>query len=180
MGRVPAAFRPTGPASALRVARSRVPAERWSIPLTVGETIDEWLSRRDHLDVIREARHVREMGTHISERYLEWRYGLGSLHYRVLDDGEAAIVVRARRRGQATELSVVQAFGDITGADRLAARTAGVVGADYTLRVGQASPATGFMPLPGGGPRLTWRALTDAGMPPLPNWALSLGDIELF
>jgi hypothetical protein len=157
-----------------------VPAERWSLPLTVGETIDAWLSRIVHADLTREPRHVREVSTRVSEHYLAWRYGLGPLHYRVVDDGAAAIVVRSRRRGQAIELSVVQTFGDIARADRLAARTAGVVGADYTLRVGQPLPATGFVPLPGGGPRLTWRALTDPGMPPLPNWSLALGDVELF
>ena len=36
------------------------------------------------------------------------------------------------------------------------------------------------VPLPGGGPRLTWRAVCDHGPPPLPNWDLCLGDLELF
>ena len=98
----------------------------------------------------------------------------------ILDDGDAAVVVRARRRGEATEVSAVQVFGNPAGADRLAVHAARDVGADYVLRAGAVNPATGFVPLPGGGPRLTWRALTNAGMPPLPSWALSLGDIELF
>ncbi len=38
----------------------------------------------------------------------------------------------------------------------------------------------GFMPLPGGGPILTWRGVCDLGPPPLPNWDLRLGDLELF
>ncbi len=180
VGRVPAAFRPAGPQSALRMVRSRVPAERWSLPLTVGESVDDWLARGAHPTVVREPRHVRELATNVSDTYLRWRYGLPSLQYRVVDEGDAAIVVRARKRGQATELSVVQSFGDPARADRLAARTARDAGADYALRVGQASAATGFVLLPGGGPHLTWRALAVAGMPPLPNWALSLGDVELF
>ncbi len=180
VGRVPAAFRPVGPLSALRLARSRVPAERWSLPLDVGESVDQWLRRGTRPTVVRGPRHVRELTTNVSDPYLRWRYGLSSLHYRVVDDGDAAIVVRARKRGQATELSLVQAFGDLAYADLLAARTARDANADYALRVGTASAATGFAPLPGGGPRLTWRALAVTGMPPLPNWALSLGDVELF
>lgn len=180
VGRVPAAFRPTSPGSAVRLARSRVPAERWSLPLDVGESIEEWLSRSPHAHLIPEARHVRELRTNTSDEYLRWRYGLPSLHYRVVDDGVAAVVVRARRRGRVTELSVVQTFGDPRRAERLAVKAAVTAGADYALRVGPAAPPTGFFPLPGGGPRLTWRAVGNAGMPPLPNWALSLGDVELF
>ena len=180
VGRVPAAFCPRGPVSAVRLVRSRVPAERWSLPLNVGEAVEGWLNRDTRADAFTEARHVRELRTNVSERYLRWRYGLPSLHYRWVDDGEAAAVVRARKRGQATELSVVQAFGDPRHVDRLATDTAKTVGADYALRVGAASPATGLLPLPGGGPRLTWRALAEPGMPPLPNWGLALGDIELF
>ena len=45
VGHVPAAVRFTGPMGALAAVRSRVPAERWSQPLGVGETIEEWLRR---------------------------------------------------------------------------------------------------------------------------------------
>ncbi len=44
----------------------------------------------------------------------------------------------------------------------------------------QPNPRAGYVGLPGGGPMLTWRAVNDHGFPPLANWALSLGDIELF
>jgi hypothetical protein len=180
VGRVPAAFRLTSPASALRLARSRVPAERWSLPLSVGQPVDLWLSRGPRADLVPEPRHVRELRTNISKRYLRWRYRLPSLHYRVVDDGDAAVVVRLRQRGQAKELSVVQTFGASARVDHLTVDVAREVGADYALRIGDARPRTGYLPLPGGGPRLTWRALTDPGMPPLPNWALVLGDVELF
>jgi hypothetical protein len=180
VGRVPAAFRPTKPAAAVRLARSRVPAERWSLTLSVGTPVGEWLGQRTRADLVRAPRHVRELHTNSSETYLRWRYGLPSLHYRVVDDGDAAVLVRLRRRGLAKELSVVQTFGDPTRADHLAFHVAREAGADYVLRVGDARPASGYPALPSGGPRLTWRALADAGMPPLPNWALTLGDVELF
>jgi hypothetical protein len=38
----------------------------------------------------------------------------------------------------------------------------------------------GFFPLPGGGPVLTWRALTESDAPSLEAWDLTMGDIELF
>ena len=38
----------------------------------------------------------------------------------------------------------------------------------------------GLLPLPGQGPVLTWRAVTETAAPPIGAWDLSLGDIELF
>ena len=65
-------------------------------------------------------------------------------------------------------------------ADALAGWAARAAGADHALRLGGAAPTQQFVPLPGGGPRLVWRGVADLGMPPLPNWALQLRDIELF
>jgi hypothetical protein len=55
-----------------------------------------------------------------------------------------------------------------------------MTGADYALRVGRPNAGGGFVPLPGQGPVLTWRALTDSKMPTLREWDLTLGDVELF
>src|SRR5690606_30448446 len=99
---------------------------------------------------------------------------------RVVDDGDAAIIVRARRRGTATELALVGAFGDRRRSDRLAVATAREAAADYVIRLGPAQKGSSWLPLPGGGPILTWRAVNDAGVPPMANWSLSLGDVELF
>ena len=63
---------------------------------------------------------------------------------------------------------------------RLAARTAKQVGCSYAIRIGRPNRTTGYVALPGGGPILTCRAVNDEGFPPLPNWSMSLGDIELF
>ena len=56
-------------------------------------------------------------------RFARWRYGLADLHYRVVDDGAAAIVVRLRRRGAGRELVVADQLGDPGRADRLVVDT---------------------------------------------------------
>ena len=179
VGKLPAAFHVTGPTGAMRVARARVPAERWSLPITVGRRVEQWLAEGGHAHRPPPT-DVRAIQTRIDDDYLAWRFGGDLLHYRVVTDGATTVIVRARRRGPATELALVAAFGEQRQTDRLARRTAREVGADYVIRIGQPQMSSGWLPLPGGGPVLTWRALTDPGPPPLPNWALSLGDVELF
>jgi predicted GNAT family acetyltransferase len=180
VGSVPAAVRVTGPAAALRMARARVPAERWSLPLDIGRSVEDWLAAGGIADRRAAPVDVRELRTTVDNEYLAWRFGGDLLHYRVVDNGEAAVIVRARHRGPATELAVVAEFGESRTARRLAAQTAQQADADYAIRIGSPSPATGWLPLPGGGPILTWRQVTQAGTPPLANWSLELGDIELF
>jgi hypothetical protein len=123
---------------------------------------------------------VREIRTHADDEYLAWRFGTPLLGYRVVDDGDSAVVVRARRRGRALELAVVAGFGDPFDVDRLAGDVAGEARASYAIRIGSPRLSAGFVPLPQGGPVLTWRAVNDTGLPPLSNWALTLGDVELF
>ncbi|WP_148288480.1 GNAT family N-acetyltransferase [Ilumatobacter nonamiensis] len=180
VGRLPAAVRFVGPGGAIAALRSRVPADRWSLPLGIGESPLDWLDRRGPDGRSPEPVDVREFRTNVDDRYLAWRFGTELLGYRVVDDGDAAVIVRARRRGSATELAVVSTFGPARATDRLAGRAAKEAGADYAIRLGQPQMSSGFNFLPGGGPVLTWRAVTDRGMPPLSNWAVSLGDIELF
>jgi hypothetical protein len=64
--------------------------------------------------------------------------------------------------------------------DALVVETLHAVGATHALRFGPANLRRGFVPLPRAGPILTWRAVCDEGPPPLPNWELQLGDLELF
>lgn len=52
--------------------------------------------------------------------------------------------------------------------------------ADHAIRLGSSDARRGFIALPGGGPILTWRSIAVAAMPPLSNWSLTMGDIELF
>jgi glycosyltransferase involved in cell wall biosynthesis/GNAT superfamily N-acetyltransferase len=182
VGRLPAAVRFAGPSGAFAAVRSRVPANRWSEPFEAGERVDRWLDRGGAARwlPVPPATDVRTIRTRIDEGFLRWRFATPLLHYRVVDDETTAVIARLRRRGDALELAVVASFGDRRDADRRANRLARDVGADYAIRLGAADPISGFAPLPGGGPVLTWRAVNDTGPPPLPNWALTLGDVELF
>ena len=180
VGRLPAAVRFTGPTGALRAVRSRVPADRWSTDLDVGVPVLDWLETAGPAGRLPSPADVRGIRTNVDDEFLTWRFGTLRLGYRVVDDGDSAVIVRARMRGQSKELAVVAEFGDPRATQRLAARTAKRAGCSYAIRIGHPNPATGYVGLPGGGPTLTWRAVNDAGFPPLSNWAVSLGDIELF
>jgi GNAT superfamily N-acetyltransferase len=180
VGRLPAAVRFTGPSGALRAVRSRVPADRWSTEIDVGVPVMEWLAAGGVRDRWPTPTDVREIRTNMDDEYLAWRFGTDLLGYRVIDDGYSAVVIRARMRGNAKELAVVARFGDMAGAQRLATQAARDVGCSYAIRIGRPNVKAGELALPGGGPKLTWRAVCDDGFPPLPNWSLALGDVELF
>jgi GNAT superfamily N-acetyltransferase len=182
VGRLPAAVCFAGPSGAMAAVHSRVPADRWSQPLSIGTSVDEWLVSGGPGERWPVPTDVRELRTNADAEFLAWRFGTPLLGYRVVDDGDAAIICRSRRRGSALELAVVASFGSSRATDRLAARAARDAGASYAIRLGQPqmSSSSMFVPLPGGGPVLTWRAVNDLGEPPLANWKLTLGDIELF
>ena len=170
----------TGPTGALRALRSRVPADRWSIELNIGVSVLDWLEKCWSTDRMATSSDIREIRTRLDAEFLAWRFGFPPLSYRVLDNGDCAVIVRARTRGGSKELALVSEFGAPAAARRLAARAAISAGCDYVVRIGWSTPADGYFGLPGGGPILTWRDLADEGCPPLANWALSLGDVELF
>jgi glycosyltransferase involved in cell wall biosynthesis/predicted N-acetyltransferase YhbS len=181
VGRPPTAVRLAGARSTVAVARSRVPAEQWSIPLDCGADIASWLDRGGTWPGPPPASSAdRTLRTASDERYARWRYGLAALHYRVVEDGREVIVVRLRRRGAGRELVVAEQLGDPGRADRLVVDTLRAVGATHAVRLGGQNLRQGFVPVPGGGPVLTWRGVCDHGPPPLPNWDLRLGDLELF
>jgi glycosyltransferase involved in cell wall biosynthesis/GNAT superfamily N-acetyltransferase len=190
VGRLPAVVRPRGIASLAKIARARVPADLWSQPIDVGTPFDQWAERHrgDTMAWRRgEAVAARALTTHTDvgadggEAFYRWRFGTDLLHYQVVEHDDGAVVVRARRRGPALELVHVASLGlDTAGADRAMARAVRAAGADHAIRLGGARLLHGQVPLPGGGPVLTWRTVTRPGMPPLANWALTMGDIELF
>ena len=95
--------------------------------------------------------------------------------------GNTGSVARQRSRGPATELVMSGLIGiDAQHADALAAGVFRTSGSNHALRIGYADMRHGFLPLPGGGPVMTWRSLTTKAMPPPPNWRVTMGDIELF
>ncbi len=129
----------------------------------------------------------RSLSTNRSPAYLAWRYGFAPLDYRVVvgPDGieGGCVVFRVRHRGSATEVAVAEVL--VPGRDpeveqRLLAEVRRRTRADYLLRIDRGRLGRGgFLPLPGQGPVLTWRAVSGRMPPRLEEWDLSLGDLEL-
>lgn len=180
VGRLPVAVGFSGPTGVAHALGSRVPAERWSLDLDVGVPALDWLDRGgfdERLSVDSDGRRLR---TNADAAYLAWRFGASWLGYRVVEDGECTLIVRARGRGSSKELAVVAEFGEPVAVQRLARSVARAARCSHALRIGRPGLAAGFVALPLGGPLLTVLALSDAGTPPLANWGLTLGDVELF
>lgn len=179
-------FRPRSATAALKMLRSRTPAERWSSPSNLGAPATEILSNARALQTLLDSLpRVDALRTKHTAESLEWRFGSELLSYRIVtgaggvEDGIA--VVRVRQRGDAREAALCEV---IAPNDNVKARKALVkavtrqVDADYVLSLGV--NRDGLLPLPRQGPILAWRGVTETEMPALENWLLTLGDIELF
>jgi GNAT superfamily N-acetyltransferase len=187
VGQLPTGLRPAGPMSLPRIASSRLPAAMWSTPVDAGVPALEALSDDGEVDKLLSAtRRPAGIQTRRTPEYLRWRYGFEPLAYRALHAGpltaDGMLLFRVRQRGRASELVV----GDLLLPDASPAAVRQLIRsalratrADYALGL-RTVPATGLLPLPGQGPILTWRSLASDTMPPLADWKLSLGDIELF
>jgi hypothetical protein len=123
-----------------------------------------------------------------SPEYLAWRYGAEFLGYRVLVAREGAergvAIFRTRRRGAGRELVLDELLvpdADARLAHALVQALVASTDADYIIRIDhRALTADRFVRLPRQGPVLTWRAICDERMPPLADWDLTMGDVELF
>ena len=182
VGTLPVAMRPRGMTAVPAVLRARVPAQRWSVPCSAGLPAIDVLAMPG---VHRLLSGVPGEGlqTHRSREYLLWRYSFAALRYRALLLGERAdeglVVFRVRRRGSATEAAIAEVLLPEGPAPRgLVRRVLRVSGADYAVALRPSPP--GMLPVPGQGPLLVWRALSEDSMPALADWTLTLGDIELF
>eukprot|EP01041_Mallomonas_annulata_P037117 gene37117-60358_t len=179
VGNLPAAVRLSGPASLAKVARARVPADLWSAETRAGVAFDEWDPSR--VTVAAPAFGVRTLSTNTCDQFFRWRFGGDLLRYRVQEFGDGAVVFRVRQRGPARELVHVSSIGlGAADTDRAICQATSRSDVDYAIRLGHPNARRAFVPLPGGGPVLTWRALNEQGMPPLSNWNVTMGDIELF
>jgi GNAT superfamily N-acetyltransferase len=199
VARLPVYFRPRSVSSLFAVARARVPAEKWSLPTEAGLSAPEVLSDHDAVERLVRASGVRGgLQTRRTAEFMAWRYGFAPLAYRVMLAGEqlsdGMAVFRLRRRGGAVEAALCDVVGPAMRRATVARLLRNIVresGADYAIRiggrkggggtggVGTIAGATSF-PLPGQGPTLVWRSVTELVMPPAQEWRLALGDIELF
>ena len=164
VGRVPTAVRLASWAAPLRMARSRVPAERWSAPCSLGRDVREVLADPTVEKLLSTLPPARGLRTRRTRAYLRWRYGFEPLAYRALTashitDGMA--IFRLRRRGSAFECALCELL--VPAGSRTTAGGCAVVrrrsGADYVIRIGGAIDRSGFVRLPRPGPLLTWRPL---------------------
>jgi GNAT superfamily N-acetyltransferase len=189
VGHVTASVRPRSPASLWRMARARVPADIWSVRSTAGRPATDVLASPGLADLLGSMAPPGALTTHHTSAYLCWRYGFGPLAYRAVTLGDdvrdGVAVFRVRRRGAALECALcdVLAPAGEPGARRALVRSvARESGADYVIRLGGGIVGRdGFVRAPQRGPMLTWRPL-QPGAPGrgVDDWALALGDIELF
>jgi GNAT superfamily N-acetyltransferase len=178
-------------ASLPRIARARVPADLWSQPSNVGRPSSDLRQSAVAEPLLGAAPADAGWHTDRTPDWLAWRYGLEPLHYRVLlaaecprgdRHGPAGAVFRLRRRGSALEATIADLFAPTGAARRFLVRTVvRATGADYALVRGTAAvDATPAVALPAFAPLVTWRAVTSTDEPTIDDFALSVGDLELF
>jgi GNAT superfamily N-acetyltransferase len=188
VGRVPVAVAVGSPAAALRMARARVPAGKWSEPSTAGFAAPDVLGdERGVTELLASLGPGTGLRTTRTPELLRWRYGLEPLRYRVLLRGasvtDGLAVFRVRRRGAAVETALVDVL--VPGGDHRARRDlvrAVLVATrpDYVIGVQRRVVSGRSVRLPGQGPLLTWRGVNRSDRPEADRWDLALGDIELF
>lgn len=188
VGRLATTARPSGGRGLARMARSRVPADRWSLPTAAARPAPDVLADERVSRLLAELAPARGLRTRRSREYLAWRYGFDALAYRVVtlgtDPTEGLAVVRVRRRGTATEAAVCEILApgnDRTAERALTRKIARLFDVNYAVRIDATSPLRhGYVRLPRQGPTLTYRPLNDETALGAPGaWQLQLGDIEL-
>jgi Acetyltransferase (GNAT) family. len=187
VGQLPTVVRPTRWTRVARIAKARVPAERWSTPSTAGIDARDALQDDRALSELLDSRGPSVgLATRVTAEFLRWRFGTPLLGYRAIAAdggvGNGLAIFRVRARGSAKEAALVALLtraGDRRAAAKLVRSVAHAADADYVLALGgpMRSPG-GLMRLPKVGPILTWKPVC-ATTPPT-RWDLTLGDIELF
>jgi GNAT superfamily N-acetyltransferase len=182
VGKLPTAVRFRSPVAAAKAVKARVPADKWSLPTEAGSSALEILADNDEVARLVAALPADRIRTDIDAGVLRWRYGFEPLRYRGVREADGIGLFRLRRRGPAVECVVGHLLApDDATRGKLLTRIARVSGADQVVQItDRPYRRGGFFPLPGGGPVLTWRALTESDAPSLEAWDLTMGDIELF
>jgi GNAT superfamily N-acetyltransferase len=188
LGRLPVAVMPTSWRFPVVVGTARQAAGRLPVPTFAGESPGDVFAA-EGLDALLHQPRPSGLATERSREFLRWRYGNASLGYRVVltqservEDGLA--VFRRRRRGKAIEgvvCDVLAPDGHTNVVRDLVRRLARAADADYLIRIDEyALTLDPFVRVPRIGPVLTCRTLDDRRPPSRRDFALTMGDIELF
>ncbi len=178
VGKLPVAIRVAGPGSAVRMVRSRVASSHWPLEADFGVPVMDAVVDFAAADASMLDRST--ITTNVSTPFYEWRYGADFLGYRAVAGDGGHLVCRVRQRGDAKELVMLDLPGlDVSSVDRIARRLLKANGLDHALRIGAIDGRNGFVLAPGG-PVVTWRSVCAEAMPPLANWHVGMGDVELF
>ena len=170
MGRPTLLVHPGSPAVLARMLRARVPAAKWSDPVTYGVPAVEIASEL-------KPAAVEQWATPRTVEHLTWRYGFEPLHYRAIEVKGGHAVFRVRQRGPLREVAIVDWLSDqpdLAAVFRLV-RACG----DYAVAIGLGA-WHGFVPMPRQGPIVTWRTLANPVVPAFGDVGFALGDLELF
>jgi hypothetical protein len=138
---------------------------------------------------------AERLSTRRTPGYLRWRYAGGPIAYHALTVGqppEALVMLRARSRGRLHEAVICEALagpGSVRALRTALRRAGAAAGAHHAVaHFGEGLPghpallASGYLRLPGRGMAFTARPVAGAALDPLAaeDWALSLGDLEVF
>ena len=159
------------------MARSRVPAEKWSEATSVGQPAPDALGDSGLESLLATLPVPAIWSTPRTAAFLRWRYGFEPLQYRAVDVLGGIAIFRVRRRGPSREVALCEWLSPRP--DRRALHRLVRGGGDYVIAA-DLGVAHGFLPLPGLGPIVTWRPLARAALPALTDLAFRLGDLELF
>lgn len=177
LGRPVVGVRPRGPQAALRMARSRVAAEKWSEPTTVGQPASDALNAPELESLLGTLPPAPGWATPRLVTYFRWRYGFEPLQYRAIEVRGGLAVFRVRYRGRSREIALCEWLAP--GPDRRALRRLVRSAGDYVVACGL-GPSQGLVSVPRLGPVVTWRPLASPKVPALRDLDLGLGDLELF
>ncbi|MGI9611728.1 MAG: GNAT family N-acetyltransferase [Acidimicrobiales bacterium] len=187
VGRVPIVVRPRSLRSLGVIARSRVAAEKWGEPTTVGISPTDALADADEIDrALTNRPPPNGWSTPLSVGYLRWRTGFEPLACRIEPLGtslaDGFVVFRIRKRGPMRQLSVLHVVSTSRNGARATIRSLmDATNADLAMASGQElGLGAGMIALPAAGPILTWRRLGSDPSPTMNDLALQLGTIELF
>jgi GNAT superfamily N-acetyltransferase len=175
IGRAPTRVRPLSPRGAVGLFRNRVPASHWSEPPDFGVPVTEAID-----DIVRHAQPAERLQTRCTRGFLQWRYEMPLLAYRVVPAAGGGAILRIRRRGTAREAVVAALFASDALARRdvmRAVRRAVAGHADHLIALGTVPDS---LPISSLGPIVTTRDLASTAPTSISDFDLSLGDIELF